>query len=765
MSNQRQFYLGILIALLLVIPTLLLSMYAFKQLELTARDKGETQTILLQASRLLSTLKDAEVGQRGFLLTGDVAFLAPYEAAIVSLPSDLLNLSRGLASSPSNALLEEVKPLITAKMLELSTVVALYKGGEPEKALAALRSGRGKVLMDSIRSKEALFIGAQSARLFEMDRQLNNSLKRMFLVIIGAGTAWMLFLLGFIHLLYRQVEGRVSSKVKHQVHLQTVDMLEAQTQAVEKLQVANVALYDNKVLFETVLNAVADCVIWVRADDLHIKYTNLAANKTFGYQAETLVGQTIKVILPDLPVNIASLSIGEHEVLGRQQDGSSLIFQLSLRTIIQSEQQFLVFTLRDFTANKRIESALKASELNLHNGIAVAGLGLGVIDYVRNEISLDKIAATLFDLPVGKPIPRSEVHGRFHPEDEPAVRLKMAEALDPSGRGFMAIEHRVVRGDGSVRWLSARKQVVFADNRAGEFIPSSGALAVRDISGLKSVLLELARAKESAEGANLAKSRFLSNMSHELRTPLNAILGFAQLMAAGNPAPSIKQQRSIDQILQAGWYLLELISEILDLALIESGKLTLSTEPSDLVNILNECQAMMEPQGKSHNVLLVFRAPESPYTVRADHTRLKQVLINLLSNAVKYNRKGGTVLVSCSSKVKGTVRISVADTGEGLSSEKIEHLFQLFNRLGQEKLSEEGTGIGLALSKRLIELMGGSIGVESTVGIGSVFWIEIDIDVPKPKLLEDSAVLSSSNATAIATTSQSASANRSKEAP
>jgi CheY-like chemotaxis protein len=214
-------------------------------------------------------------------------------------------------------------------------------------------------------------------------------------------------------------------------------------------------------------------------------------------------------------------------------------------------------------------------------------------------------------------------------------------------------------------------------------------------------------------------------MSHELRSPLNAILGFAQLMESASPKPSPSQQGSIEQILQAGWYLLELINEILDLALIESGKLSLSLEPISLAEVLHDCQAMIEPQMQKSGIQMNFPQFVDPVFVRADWTRLKQVLINLLSNAIKYNRVGGIVNVSCSVMANGLVRLSIEDTGEGLTTDKLAQLFQPFNRLGRESSSTEGTGIGLVVSKRLIELMGGVIGVESRVGIGSVFWIEL----------------------------------------
>jgi len=242
---------------------------------------------------------------------------------------------------------------------------------------------------------------------------------------------------------------------------------------------------------------------------------------------------------------------------------------------------------------------------------------------------------------------------------------------------------------------------------------------------LEETNLALRAAKSAAEKANLAKSDFLSHMSHELRSPMNAILGFAQLMESGNPSPSPAQRQSIEQILQAGWYLLGLINEILDLALIESGKLSLSPEPIALGEVLADCLGMIEPLAAKAGVLLSFPELDSASLVKADRTRIKQVLINLLSNAVKYNRRGGTVRVVVAPAAGDRVRLSVHDTGKGLDPARIEQLFQPFNRLGQESGSDEGTGIGLVVSKRLVELMGGEIGVESRVDAGSMFWIEM----------------------------------------
>ncbi|MBZ2207887.1 ATP-binding protein [Massilia soli] len=253
---------------------------------------------------------------------------------------------------------------------------------------------------------------------------------------------------------------------------------------------------------------------------------------------------------------------------------------------------------------------------------------------------------------------------------------------------------------------------------------------------LETANAELELAMEEAKEANQAKSAFLSAMSHELRTPLNAILGFAQILTSDALPSTLPQKKEFaGHILKSGRHLLTLINEILDLAKVEAGAVNLSLEPVALGDVMGECRSMIEPIAAQRGIRVLF--PEARGTVvEADRTRLKQVLLNLLSNAVKYNRDAGAVVVDIAFDAPGKVRIAVQDTGLGLRPDQLDLLFQPFNRLGQESSGEEGTGIGLVVTRRLVELMNGAIGVSSRVGIGSVFWIELPVTAPHALSIE-----------------------------
>ena len=316
------------------------------------------------------------------------------------------------------------------------------------------------------------------------------------------------------------------------------------------------------------------------------------------------------------------------------------------------------------------------------------------------------------------------------PQDQDIYYLHRKRLME--GGELQSFELRMLKADSSIFW--AHLTMTAAHDAEGEIELRVVLNDITERKQLQQALVaknaELEKAVVFADKANQAKSDFLSSMSHELRTPLNAILGFGQLLATSTldneMQLSAAQKQSVDQILKAGWHLLELIDEVLDLAVIEAGRIGLSIESVSLPELIGECEDMVRPMAQLHGIEMQYpSALGLSCFVQADRIRLKQVLINLFSNAIKYNRRGGSVSVSWRAIPGGRTRISVADTGAGLSPEKLSQLFQPFNRLGQEFSGKEGTGIGLVVCKKLTGLMKGNIGAESAEGKGSVFWIEL----------------------------------------
>ncbi|MGA2928996.1 MAG: ATP-binding protein, partial [Solirubrobacteraceae bacterium] len=305
------------------------------------------------------------------------------------------------------------------------------------------------------------------------------------------------------------------------------------------------------------------------------------------------------------------------------------------------------------------------------------------------------------------------------PDDRERVADAYAQAL--AGEGAFELECRIVADDGAVQ------HTVHALGHADPARPGGYLGTVQDVTRQRRAereRLELLEASARAESANRAKSEFLARMSHELRTPLNAIIGFSQLLQLEGLEPRLSED--IGHILTAGNHLLALVNEVLDLARIESGQITISPEPVALANTVHDALALLAPIARERHVSLGIDTDglADDGHVHADRNRFKQVLLNVLSNAIKYNRPGGRVDISFQI-TEARVRTMIADTGIGIAPEHLDKLFEPFERLGAERTDVDGTGLGLALSKGLIEAMGGTIEVQSTVGVGTTFVIDL----------------------------------------
>ncbi|MBD3669576.1 MAG: response regulator [Gammaproteobacteria bacterium] len=373
---------------------------------------------------------------------------------------------------------------------------------------------------------------------------------------------------------------------------------------------------------------------------------------------------------------------------------------------------------QDITARKQAEQALKASQTNLIQAQKQAMLGNWEANLKTGELYWSNVIYEIFGLDPETYTPSIEAfHLTVHPDDRNTV-LQCVKDAETSG--LQDIVHRIIRPDGEVRYVHELARVQYDDHGKATTLLGT----VQDITNLKRVEEKLIAAKEEAEAANQAKSDFLSRMSHELRTPMNAILGFAQLMESDDDDPlSEGQLSSMDQILKASWHLLNLINEVLDLSRIESGNLEISLESVDAHGVINECLQLSEAQARQRQITVHY-SNSKPRYVWADYTRLKQVVLNLITNAIKYNKNGGSINIDCHPHGE-RVRIEIRDTGIGIAEDKINHLFEPFNRLGADRTEIEGTGIGLVISRRLVEIMGGDIGVDSTYGEGSVFFFDL----------------------------------------
>jgi PAS domain S-box-containing protein len=423
--------------------------------------------------------------------------------------------------------------------------------------------------------------------------------------------------------------------------------------------------------------------------------------------------------------------------------------QLAVSFNIMSEHLHFHYADLERQVEQRTAEIRSAME-QLNDAQHIAQIGSWELDLNNNQLTWSDEIYQLFEIdPEQFGATYEAFLNSIHPEDRDAVNAVYNRSLQ--AREPYEITHRLLMPDGRIKYVTERGVSYF--DSAGNPIRSVG--TVQDVTKLKQAEMSLKdlneelerrvqkrtellfNAKEEAERANSAKSEFLSRMSHELRTPMNAIMGFAQLLETDRETPLTPDQAdNVREIFHAGKHLLELINEVLDLARIETGRIELSMEPVEVPSLIGECVALLQPLTSEHRLELKL-AIDRTCTVQADRLRLRQILLNLLSNAVKYNRDHGSVQIACQFGAEGKVRISVHDNGRGIAPEALPRLFKPFERIESAYDGIEGTGIGLALSKRLVEAMNGSIGVESIAGVGSTFWVELPAAEAKVYLPSD----------------------------
>lgn len=495
--------------------------------------------------------------------------------------------------------------------------------------------------------------------------------------------------------------------------------------------------------------AYADIGTWdwnIRTNDL---YWSDRVKQLYGYPTElkdVVYDHFVKCIHPDdreAVTNAVQACIEqgvkydlEHRVIW--SDGS-IHWMLERGDVVRSETGeplHFLGVVQDIT--ERVDAEQRQHEVEKRFAFAVEGAGDGVWDWdmQTNVMLFSKFYMAMLGYDENElPNTVETWINSVHPDDLESVQNYLQEYLE-NKMPVYEVELRLQCKDKSYKWILCRGTVV-KRNSEGEPLRMIGIHS--DITKRKEAEQNLIDAREEADNANRAKSQFLSSMSHELRTPMNAIMGFGQLLTMeSSPALSESQQENVNEIVKAGDHLLELINQVLDLAKIEAGHIELSIEAVGLGEVISESLQLIAPLAKKRGInislmkndkeILPEQLSEQFYAVRADRTRLRQVLLNLLSNAVKYNIDNGKIKICCQQTEDNSVYISVTDTGEGIPTEQQSQLFQAFSRLDADKTEVEGTGIGLIITKNIIELMGGKIGVVSQLGKGSTFWFELPSD-------------------------------------
>ncbi len=460
-------------------------------------------------------------------------------------------------------------------------------------------------------------------------------------------------------------------------------------------------------------------------ETLQILDVNKAAVTQYGYSRDEFLTLTLRdlrepeevpSLLSNVQIPISPATSTRGVFRHRRKDGTDIDAEIFLQESVYRGKRVGITLALDVTEQKKLAEALATSQAELT--AIIQGMG-DVVLVVDREGRFHDVAPTA--APLSRRAARhigNKLHDILPVETADPVVEAIRRALDNQTTEYAQYELQVE--DESV-WLS------------GSFAPMSDSLVVwvgRDITTLKRYEKVLAEAKREADNANRAKSEFLSRMSHELRTPLNSVLGYAQLLEFDLVDPV--QCDNVQQILNAGMHLLDLINEVLDISRIESGNLSLLKEPVLLSEVVDASLALLKPMADENRVALPLsmEAEAQPY-VLADRQRLKQVALNLLSNAIKYNRLGGAVSVRCIQRPNNRVRVTVSDMGSGIPREALDRLFIAFDRLGAESTTVEGTGLGLALSKALVEAMDGEMGVSSEEGRGSEFWFELRATLPQ----------------------------------
>ena len=514
---------------------------------------------------------------------------------------------------------------------------------------------------------------------------------------------------------------------------------------ITELKIANDRLRETSTLLDNIVENVPNMIFMKRASDLSFVFFNRAGEELLGTERDALIGRNDFDFFPqeqaefftrkdrEVLYRFGALDIPEEEIETSQ--GTRILHTRKIALYNEAgDPEFLLGISEDITEGIHSQRALTEFKRTLDHALDSVFMfdAESLLFIYANEGAVQQLGYSTHELMCMHPYD-------IKPEyDEDSFREMISPLLeDPLMTLRFETVHR--HRDGRDIDVAISLQCIHNTGEGARFVAivqdvSERKQAQRELEEYRDHLeelveartAELVAARDEAERANAAKSEFLSRMSHELRTPMNAILGFGQILQLDAEDFTEVQRNNVQEILDAGRHLLELINEVLDLARIESGRREIHLESLYMEDILQQCLPMIGPQAEARQLEVIDELSDRGHIISADHTAIKQVLLNLLSNAVKYNRDGGRILVQGRPLDHNWLRIQITDTGPGLTPEQMDRLFTPFERFESVR-SVEGTGIGLVITRYLVELMGGRIGLESTPGEGSCFWVDIPL--------------------------------------
>jgi two-component system, NarL family, sensor histidine kinase EvgS len=671
--------------------------------------QNHTYEVLNTLNVTVARLVDAETGQRGYLLTGDDAYLGPYRAAIKSIDQTIGNLKNLTSDNPNQQKrIQTLEPLVEKKLTELQRTIDLRKNEGLAAANRVVLEGSGMHWMDQIRGVVAEMANEEEDLLKLRTQKANETVARSVRTILTGTLLSISLLVLCFGLLQRELSGRKK---------------------------AQEALAKSEKWFSTTLASIGDAVI---ATDMNggVTFLNSVAQSLTGWSLEEARGKSMDLVFDIVnketrrPVeNPVKKVFREGKVVGLadhtlllSKDGKEFDIEDSAAPILTDtgEGFGVVLVFRDITEKKRAEEETKRQKELLQlilesiaDGVVVADsngkfllfnaaaeqvLGIGATDTTPDQWS-DRYGSYL---PDGVTL--------YPPNDLPLVRAMRGETVDAVElfiRNAKVPDGRLIRITGGPL-------------KGADGALQGGVVVFHDITLQKRAREVLVQAKEQALRASKFKDQFLSTMSHELRTPLNAVLGFSDLLADERYGPlNDRQQRYVSHIHSGGKHLLKLISDILDLSKIEAGRMELCREDVTVASAFSEVISALYPLAEKKSQALLQQV-EPNLHVHADAMRFKQVLMNLAGNAIKFTPEGGRIELAAR-RVDDQIRVEVRDNGPGIPAEQQQRIFEAFFRLTETGSATEGTGLGLAITSRLVELHGSKLGIESQPGEGTCF--------------------------------------------